>query len=238
MRLSLVLAAAAYVGIFIGAQARAIPFCEAFPESPICNPEEPPIDPCELDPASCEPDPCELDPASCEPDPCELDPGSCEPDPCEADPASCEPLPEQETYTQVIKLKGSSVLKGEGFKERAEADATFDFNSSDFLLVFNKDAVFKGGLSPKGKKGKKFQLFLDDESRVAFAIYVGELAGIASGRAAIHTLGESSKFILQLRENGTGVLKIKSQVLDRSDDSEIVFKLNASGLVEEPLPPS
>jgi hypothetical protein len=222
--------------ILAAPQARAIPFCEEFPEAPICNPD--PEDPCELDPASCEPDPCELDPASCEPDPCELDPASCEPDPCELDPASCEPDPceldpascEPEALDQWADLAGTGVVKADGSRERAEASMDLYFGTESFMLVPESCVFLTGALLPKGTKGNKFQLFLDDASRSTYASFVAERAAGLRRLAPAHVLGESSKLILKLRHDGSAVLRIKSQVLLFGVD-EVVFKANLSGPV-------
>jgi hypothetical protein len=209
------------------AGARAIPFCDRFPDSPICDHDDPP-EPCELDPGSCEPDPCELDPGSCEPDPCEVDPGSCEPDPCELDPASCEPEPEP--LEQWAGLAGTGVVKGEGFRERSEPSMDLYFGAEAFMLVPRSCTFLTGNLVPKGTKGSKFQLFLDDPSKSAYTSFVAELAAAARGRVAAHVLGENTKLILKLRHDGSAVLKIKSQVLLQGVD-EVVFKANLSGPV-------
>jgi hypothetical protein len=208
--------------------AHAIPFCEKFPDSPICNPEDP--DPCEVDPASCEPDPCELDPGSCEPDPCELDPASCEPDPCELDPASCEPEPEPEDYSHAADFVGSYLVKSEGVKRSVPEEPELLFNQERFVLIFDKDAAFEGTLVPKGKKGKKFQLIFDDAAAEAFAQFVAEEMGVAAGRPAEPTVGETSKLVFVLRDDQTAVLRVKSQVVE-SDGDEIVFKMKVSGTV-------
>ena len=214
--------------ILAAPQARAIPFCEAFPEAPICDseepPEEPPVDPCELDPGSCEPDPCELDPGSCEPDPCELDPASCEP----------VPEPEPEVLDHSADLSGTGVVKADGSRERAEASMDLYFGTESFMLVPQSCVFLTGALLPKGTKGNKFQLFLDDASRSAYASFVAERAAGLRRLAPAHVLDESSKLILKLRHDGSAVLRIKSQVLLFGVD-EVVFKANLSGPVLEVL---
>ena len=65
MRLSLVLAGSAWIGLFIAGQAFGRPsadFCELNPESPLCGGiVEPPVDP-----ASCEPEPADPEPTAFE----------------------------------------------------------------------------------------------------------------------------------------------------------------------------
>jgi hypothetical protein len=196
--------------------ARAIPFCEKFPESPICNPDPDP-DPCELDPASCEPEP--------EPDPCELDPASCEPDP------EPEPEPEQVDYTDGADFAGSYLVKGKEGKARfREEEPSVLFNVDHFLLIFDKTLAFEGTLVPKGKKGTKFEMILGDASAEAFAQFVAEQMGVVAGRPAQTAIGQSSKMIFVLRGDQTALLKIKSAVVE-SDGDEIVFKLKMEGPV-------
>jgi len=241
MRLHSALAFAAFVVHFSASQALAIPpedFCEETPTSPLCEPLDPceenpelcePIDPCELDPASCEPiDPCELDPASCEPvDPCELDPGSCEPtDPCEIDPASCEPEPANHG-----SLSGTARVRGSGFSQSLDLGAELYFDDATFSLMETGGCtIFTGNLAPKGKKGNKLQLFLDDASADAYTAFVAQSAAAASGRATGSPLGESAKLILKLKQDGTASLRIKSEVLFDTA-GEVAFKARLSGPV-------
>jgi hypothetical protein len=200
--------------------ARAIPDCEKFPDLPICNPDPDP-DPCEIDPASCEPDP--------EPDPCELDPASCEPDP-EPEP---EPEPEPVDYTHNADFAGSYVVKGEGKKLKfIDEQPGVSFNADHFVLVFDKDAAFAGTLVPKGKKGEKFEMIFDDASAGGFAQFVADHMEIVAGRPPQTAVGQSTKMIFVVREDGTALLKIKSSVVE-SDGDEVVFKLKLAGTVSE-----
>lgn len=206
--------------LFAAAAAQAIPDCELNPDAPICNPDpDPDPDPCEIDPASCEPDP----------DPCEVDPASCEPDPDPApqpDPEP-DPLPEQEIYTHGAKLAGSVLVKRAGQKERTSSEFYFLMNEDHFALLFDRDGI-RGALAPKGKKGKKFQLFLDDASVDLFAEFVMEQAGLDP--AAANVLGETSKLVLTLRDDQTALLKIKSQLLTEGA-GEMVFKARLAGAI-------
>lgn len=217
MRLSFVLASSAYVLLFVGTQASALPpvdFCELNPTSPLCIGEEPPIDP---------PDPCVENPQLCEPPP----------DPCKLDPASCEPEPEPEPPADgsSAALEGTFVLKGNGFKGSFEADVALSFDETTFSLVlFSGAPIMTGNLVPKGKKGNKFQLFLDDASADWLATVVAHEAALASGRETGNPLGETSKLILKRNADGTATLKIKSHVLVDSV-GEAVFKANLTGPV-------
>ena len=244
MRFHPVLCAAAFFAL-LAAPSGALPpidFCEKNPESPLCNPEEPPIDPCdvnpelceppdpcELDPASCEPpDPCELDPASCEPpDPCEVDPASCEPDPCELDPASCEPEPEPPA---IGNLTGSARVKGRGFKETVDVVLDLVVDGTSFTILNGCD-IYQGQLAPKGKKGQKFKLFLDDASSDAYTQYVAQQASAARGAGIGAPLGESSRLVLKRGDDGSASLKLKSEVLFES--GEVTFKAHLNGVLAE-----
>jgi hypothetical protein len=250
MRLQHALSAAALFAFLAAAPALALPptdFCERNPDSPLCQIDDPPIDPCEinpdlceppdpceLDPASCEPDPCELDPASCEPDPCEVDPASCEPDPCELDPASCEPEPEPEPEPtgESAELTGSARVKGEGFKETVPL--AFDLFLDGTTFVLSRDSgcsIYQGQLAPKGKKGQKFQLFLDEPSSDAFTALVAIHAGQARGTALGAPLGESTRLVLKRGDDGSASLKLKSEVL--FEEGEVLFKGKLSGVLTD-----
>lgn len=213
-------------------QARALPpidFCDENPNSPLCDPGDP--DPCVEHPDLCV-DPCESDPTSCEPvDPCEIDPASCEPvDPCEVDPASCEPEPEPEVATHG-SLDGSARVKGDGFHQALELGAELYFDDATFSLMERGGCtLFTGSLAPKGKQGNKLQLFLDDASSDAYAAFVAQTAAAASGRSTGSPLGESAKLILKLKDDGTALLKIKSETLFDSA-GEVAFKARLTGPV-------
>jgi hypothetical protein len=240
MRIPSVLALAASFVLLAGSAAQAKPFCEKFPEAPICNGEDP-VDPCEIDPASCEPDPCELDPASCEPepDPCELDPASCpdpEPDPCEVDPASCEPQPEPEQFSHVANLEGTLSAKGKGVKRKVRGEYSVFLNEARFSMS-TKTVELDGTLVPMNEKGTKFQLFLDSELTDNLATFlieevlVEEVPVEARSRAAEALRGQSTKLVLKLRRDGSAVLRIQSDVLLHGTDA-IHFKANLAGPVE------
>jgi hypothetical protein len=230
MRLSFVLVATVCVGLFFGAQAQARPFCDRFPDAPICNPGDP--DPCEIDPASCEPDPCELDPASCEPDPCEVDPASCpEPDPCEVDPASCEPEPDE--FSHVARLEGTMAAKGKGLKNRTRAEYSLDLGDVRFQMA-NKSFSLEGTLVPLNDKGTKFELVLDAALGDPFATFVIEEA-LPDGMA-LPEEGQTQtlKMILKLRRDGSAALRIRGSVLLKGTDA-ITFKARFAGPVEIPV---
>jgi hypothetical protein len=251
MRFHPVLAAALFA-LVAAAPAAALPprdFCDNNPDSPLCNPEEPPIDPCDVnpelceppdpcvvDPASCEPpDPCELDPASCEPpDPCEVDPASCEPvDPCELDPASCEPEPEPEPNAIAGTLTGSARVKGRGFKEAVAVELFVAIEGTAFTILNDPCDVYRGQLAPKGKKGEKFKLFLDEPSGDVYEQFVAREAAAARGAGMGAPLGESSRIVLKRGDDGSASLKLKSELLFES--GEVVFKARLNGVLTEQL---
>jgi len=198
--------------------------CLRFPQ--LCGPPEVPPDPCALNPDLCQPeppDPCLVNPQLCEPDLCELSPALCEEPPIAEDPGN-QP-PEQEVFDH--SLAGNAKLKGEGFKtsEPYTLLLSFDTTARTFSAMDGAGNLYTGNLTPKGKKGVKFSLFLDDASGDAFSADVAGRGAAASGRTAGSVLGETSKLTLKLNEDGSASLKIKSEVLV-SGVGEVVFKAN------------
>jgi hypothetical protein len=237
MRHSSVFAVAASLVLLAGSAAQAKPFCEKFPDAPICSGDDP-TDPCEIDPASCEPEP--------EPDPCELDPASCpdpEPDPCEVDPASCEPepepLPEQEVFSHVAHLEGKLSAKGKELKRKVRGEYSVFLNEARFSMS-TKTVELDGTLVPMNEKGTKFQLFLDSELTDNLATFLieevlVEEVPVEARRAAEGLRGQSTKLVLKLRPDGSAVLRIQSDVLLHGTDA-IHFKANLAGPVETAVP--
>ena len=85
--------------------------------------------------------------------------------------------------------------------------------------------LYSGRLAPKGTKGVKFQLFLDETSDDAFSADVAERGALVSARSAGSVLGQSGKLVLKLLEDGSVSLKIKREVL-AANVGEVVFKAN------------
>jgi hypothetical protein len=234
MRNPFVFAFAASFVLLAGSAAQAKPFCEKFPEAPICNGEDP-TDPCEIDPGSCEPDP------EPEPDPCEVDPAACpepEPDPCEVDPASCEPEPQQETFSHVAHLEGKLSAKGKELKRKVRGEYSMFLNEARFSMS-TKSVELDGTLVPMNEKGTKFQLFLDSELTDNLADFLIEEVLVeevpVEARAAEALRGQSTKLVLKLRRDGSAVLRIQNDVLLNGTDA-IHFKANLAGPVEIAVP--
>jgi hypothetical protein len=186
--------------------------CLLHPE--LCGPPDVPPDPCVENPELCQPEP---------PDPCLTNPILCEDPPIAEDPTA-EP-PEQETFAH--SLAGTARVKGDGFKasEPYTLLLNFDTAARTFSAMDGSGTLYVGNLAPKGKKGVKFSLFLDEASVDAFAADVAGRGAAASGRPAGSVLGDSSKLTLKLNEDGSVSLKIKSEVLV-SGVGEVVFKAN------------
>jgi hypothetical protein len=190
-------------------------FCDRFPNSPLCDPgEDPPVDP---DPDPDPPiDPCDLVPTA---------PGCNEEPPVVEDPPAEPPAP---SFSH--ELDGSARVKGNGFKvtEAYSLQMNFDTSTLIFSAMDADGTLYSGNLVAKGKKGKKFRLFLDDGSEDALSGDVAERAGTASGRAPGAVVGESSKLTLKLLDDGSVLLKVKSEVLV-DGIGEVVFKARLTG---------
>jgi hypothetical protein len=196
--------------------------CIRHPE--LCDPVEPPPNPCLENPELCEPQPPE--------DPCDLAPRLCDPfpvDPCLLSPTNCEEPPVAEPPVQTFShaLAGSARVRVGGAKttEAYTLQLNFDTAARTFLAMDGDGTLYSGNLAPKGTKGVKFSLFLDDASADVLAAVVADRGIAASGSPGGTLLGSSAKLKLWLNEDGSVSLKIKSQVLV-SGVGEIVFKAN------------
>jgi len=104
----------------------------------------------------------------------------------------------------------------------------FDTSALTFSAMDADGTLYSGNLVPKGKKGNKFRLFLDDGSSDALSADVAERAGTASGRAPGAVLGESAKLTLKILEDDSLLLKVKTEVLV-DGIGEVVFKARLTG---------
>ena len=199
MRLSLVLAAIAWIALFVAGQVSALPgvdFCQNNPESPLCGGpfEEPPV----------------------------VDPGDPEPDPCEADPASCEPEPAEPEAT-AFELGGTARFKGPGFNLPADAFASLTYDASTFSLDSSLGCdPAQGSVVAKGPSGRKFQLFPNDASLDAWADSLAFSAKLIAGRGGA-PVGKTAKVVLKENADGTLTLRIKVQVVIE-ELGEVVYK--------------
>jgi hypothetical protein len=152
-------------------------------------------------------------------------------DPPEEEP----PVEEPPAPSFAHELGGSAKLKGRGFKASQPYTLllNFDTTARTFLAMDEDGTLYAGNLAPKGKKGKKFALFLDEASDDAFSADVAARAGVAAGRAPGSVLGASSKLVLKLAADGLVSLKIKREVLV-DGVGEVVFKANLSGASAAP----
>jgi hypothetical protein len=181
------------------------------PEIPVEEPE-PPIEACELDPRGCQVDPCILDPAS-----------------CEAPPAPEPPVAEPPAPSFSHAFEGSARLKGDGFKtiQPFTLLMSFDTAALTFQALDADGTLYGGHLVARGATGSRFKLFLDGDSRDAFAARVAARGSAAAGRAAGNVLGEGSTLTLKRSRDGSASLKIKSEVLV-DGMGEVTFKANLS----------
>jgi hypothetical protein len=200
MRLSLVLAAIAWIALFVAGQVSALPsqeFCLDNPESPLCGGpfEDPPV----------------------------IDPGDPEPDPCAVDPASCEPAEPVDPEPTAFELAGTGRFKGPGFVRPVQASASLSYDDSTFSMDSNLDCdPSTGTVVAKGPSGKKHQLFPDDASLDAIADSLAFSARLLAGRGG-EPAGKTAKLILKENADGTLTLRIKVQVVIE-DLGEVVYK--------------
>jgi hypothetical protein len=178
--------------------------------------DEPPVDPCIESPELCDPEP-PPPPTSI----CDRFPGLC----VNEDPPKAQPEPPAPAFSHTFS--GSAKVRGKGFKDSEPYTLQMNFETTalTFLAMDADGHVYGGNLVPKGKTGSKFRLFLDGSSTDALAADVAERAATASGRSVGTALGESSKLILKLNDDGSISLKMKSEVLV-TDVGEVSFKAN------------
>jgi hypothetical protein len=208
MRLSIVLAAAAWGGLFVASQVCALPaanFCELNPDSQLCGGELPPVDPGDPPPPSL----CAIDPSLCPP----------------PTGGVLEPV-EPEEAPPTVALVGPFRFKGPGFL-RSGDDATVELAHDEATVTVESGCVTATGtVVQRGRSGKKHELFLDGPSLDALA---GEFAFAASrmaGRGG-EVAGKTAKITLKEKEDGALSLKIKIQVVV-ADLGEVVYKANLS----------
>jgi hypothetical protein len=223
MRIAFVVLAAAYLGLFVAGEARAVdnpPSCQTSPAASGCpgpgpGPDDPPPDP----------NPCDLDPSLCEPPP----------DPCTVDPSLCpeEPPDEQPPLPVVHRLEGTFRFKVPGFVDTGETNVELAYDDTNFSYDLSPGCnAATGMVVAKGRKGRKLQLFLSDESLDAFAEDLAASARRRAGRGGA-VVGKTSKVILKKLDGGDQSLKIKVQVAV-ADLGEVVFKANLVDFDAEP----
>ena len=94
-----------------------------------------------------------------------------------------------------------------------------------FSALDGAGTVYTGNLAPKGTKGVKFSLFLDQASSDVLSADVAGRGLAAAGLPGGTLAGGTSKLTLRLAEDGSASLKIKSEVLV-SGLGVVVFKAN------------
>ena len=191
-----------------------VDLCLRFPQ--LCNPGDPPPNPCIENPELCTPpDPCALNPELCEPtDPCELSPALCE------EPPIAEPEPPASR-----RLGGNVIMRVGGSRFDLGFGVDLSFDDTSFSMLIDGSELVTGRVVAKGKSGRKFTLFLDGTSTDGFNAFVAARGGALMSQPEGTVLGDTTKIVLKLDEAGKATLKIKSQVLT-SGVGEVVFKAN------------
>ena len=139
----------------------------------------------------------------------------------------CVPLPDPDPNAPPsfsYYLSGTTRTKGDDFQSSEVYPLHLNFDTAvlTFLAMDADGTLYSGRLAPKGTKGEKFSLYLDETSAEAFATDVAARGAAASSRATGAALGDHSKWTLQLGD-GSISLKIKSEVLVEGV-GEVVFK--------------
>jgi hypothetical protein len=160
---------------------------------------------------------------------CTVAPLVCDPNAPVLEPAD----PPEPPAPSGAALEGTARVKGPGFAAAQGYALLIQLGEATFLAADGSGATYGGRLVPKGRKGDKLQLFLDEGSADAFAAQVGARGAAAAGRSPGRVLGDSSKLLLQRGPDGALSLKIKSEVLV-SGVGTVTFKASLGGVLEGP----
>jgi len=130
----------------------------------------------------------------------------------------------------VHSFAGDALVKADGVKVSQPylLQLSFDATALTFSAMDGDRSVYTGRMAPKGKKGGKHTLYLDGPSTTAFFAHVAGRAATAAGRAVPVPFAGNAKLELTLKPDGSGALKIKSEVLTDTLGT-IVFKANLAG---------
>jgi hypothetical protein len=108
--------------------------------------------------------------------------------------------------------------------DRGQAQFALNLAARTFELELNDDLVFSGHLVPKGKSGRKFTAFFDHDSHEDFLDFIASEGEKIAAVFALDVLGDTTKAVLQLDQDGAPSLKLKSRVL-MTGPSEFIVKL-------------
>jgi hypothetical protein len=220
MRLSLVLAAIAWVALFIAGQVNALPPADAClidPESPLCGGEIAPADP---DP---DPDPptsfCEANPSLC--------PGDVEPvlDPEEAPVEEVEPL----HFSGTFRVKGPGLLL-----PPREIPIDLSLGETTFSMAIGPCFVATGSVVAKAG-GTKHELVFDAASLDTFGESLRRLLLLTTGHGTV--LATTGKGALKSYADGTHSLRLLMQV-EVEDFGEVAYKADLASTESSLVPPS
>jgi hypothetical protein len=220
MRLSLVLAAIAYVGLFIAGQVNALPsadFCLTNPESPLCNPgEEPPVDP--------DPDPepptsfCEANPSLC---PVDVEPVL---DPAEEPVEEVEPL----HFAGTFRVKGPGLLL-----PPREIAIDLSVNETTFSMAIGPCFVGTGSVVAKG--GSKHELLFDAASLETFGEDMRRLVLLTTGHGTV--LETTGKGVLKANADGSDSLRLLMR-FEVEDFGLVAYKADLASTENSLVPPA
>jgi hypothetical protein len=143
------------------------------------------------------------------------------------EPAAPEEEPPVAVEPTATAMFGRATLRVGAQKEGEgrSVKLAYDLEAETFALEMG--IVFTGHLAPKGKSGRKFTLFLDEDSHETFAALIAKLGNALTNRSPESITGDVTTLVMKLDENGLPSIKIKSQVLT-SGIGPVVFKLNAA----------
>jgi YVTN family beta-propeller protein len=145
-----------------------------------------------------------------------------------AEPASGE-------LTSAATLSGTAALKTGRTRVEAEAIFALAFGDGAFRLDLAPCYTVTGTTKPKGRKGDRLRLTVDDASRPAWRELL-VLFAARSGTGPSTASKDATKMVLTLEEGGTATLSLKARLTARKAKATSV-KATLAGAVEKVAAP-